>query len=50
MSEQRLAETARSRLSRGKVSTLLGREFKEPGVAGRAAISSISVMHRSNNT
>jgi hypothetical protein len=38
MSEQRLAEAARSRLSGGKVSTLLGGKFKEPGVAWLAAI------------
>ncbi|HKV53673.1 MAG TPA: hypothetical protein VJN94_03430 [Candidatus Binataceae bacterium] len=50
MGEQRLAETACSRLSRRKVSTLLGGKFKEPGVAWRAAIDSAIVMHRSNNT
>ena len=50
MGKQRLAESARSRLSGSEVSTLLGGEFKESGVAWLAAVVSVAVMHWSNYT
>jgi hypothetical protein len=50
MGEECLAEAARMRLSSSEVSTLLGDEFKEPGVARLAAVTSVAVMHKSNNT
>jgi hypothetical protein len=49
MSEQRFAEAARAGLSGSEISTLLGRELKEPTAAWFTDVS-VVVMHRSNNT